>query len=172
MDPRLQTLLDKDAIRDLAIAYCRAADRKDMALMRSLYRDDATEDHGAFFTGLALDFIDRLPAIQAGIDILHHNITTHRITVTGDRGEGEVYVLAMHRVNGPNGHFDVLVGGRYLDEYVRDSTGWKFARRAIVADWAHVWDPSIIAMEHPMVAGSMVGVAGPEDPSYRLLARP
>ena len=48
MDPRLQALLDKDAIRDLVTAYCRAADRKDTALMRSLYHPDATEDHGAF----------------------------------------------------------------------------------------------------------------------------
>jgi SnoaL-like domain len=179
MDPRLQALLDKEAIRDLAMTYCRAADRKDVRLMRSLYHPDAIEDHGGFFTGLATAFIDRLPEIQAPIDILHHNITTHNIRLDGegggDRAEGEVYVLAMHRVQRGSGHFDVLVGGRYLDEYRRRDSVWKFSRRAIVADWAHVWDPSIIDMKHEMVAGSLIGSPGPDDPSYAalpLLARP
>lgn len=170
MDPRLQALVDKDAIRDLAASYCRAADRKDSAAMRALYHPDAIEDHGAFFTGPAMAFIDRLPEIQAPINILHHNITTHHIRLDGDRAEGEVYVLAMHRVARDAGHFDVLVGGRYLDHYARRDGGWKFSRRAIVADWAHVWDPSIIAMTHEMVAGSLIGRPGPDDPSYGLLA--
>lgn len=169
MDPRLQALIDKDAIRDLVMAYCRAADRKDTGLMRLLYHPDALEDHGVFFQGPALAFIDRLPEIQAPIDILHHNITTHHIRLDGNRAEGEVYVLAMHRVQRDGGAFDVLVGGRYLDAYERRDGRWKFARRTIVADWAHVWDPSIIAMDNEMVAGSLIGSAGPDDPSYRLL---
>lgn len=170
MDPRLQALVDKDAIRDLAMAYCRAADRKDTALMRSLYHPDAIEDHGAFFTGLASAFIDRLPEIQAPIDILHHNITTHNIRLDGDFAQGEVYILAMHRVHRDPAPFDVLVGGRYLDEYARCDSVWKFARRAILADWAHVHSPSIIAMDHEMVAGSLIGRPGPDDPSYALLS--
>ncbi|MBC7520245.1 MAG: nuclear transport factor 2 family protein [Sandarakinorhabdus sp.] len=169
MDPRLQTLIDKDAISDLVMAYCRAADRKDTALMRSLYHPDAVEDHGAFFRGPALAFIEKLPEIQAPIDILQHNITTHHIRLDGERAEGEVYVLAMHRVRRAADSFDVLVGGRYLDEYAKRGGAWKFARRAIVADWAHVWDPSIIAMDHGMVAGSLIGSPGPDDPSYGLL---
>lgn len=175
MDSRIEALIDKDAIRDLAQTYCRAADRKDTGLMRSLYHPDATEDHGAFFNGPAMAFIDRLPEIQAPIDILHHNITTHIIRLDGDRAEGEVYVMAMHRVQRDTGAFDVLVGGRYLDHYARRDGVWKFSRRAIVADWAHVWDPSIIAMTHEMVAGSLLGRPGPDDPSYAalsLLARP
>jgi hypothetical protein len=45
----IQKLIDKDAIRDLVNIYCRAADRHDHVLMRSLYHEDATDDHGVFF---------------------------------------------------------------------------------------------------------------------------
>lgn len=169
MDERLQALLDIQAIRDLVMTCCRAADRKDMALMRSLYHPDAVEDHGAFFNGPASAFIDRLPEIQAPIDILHHNITTHHVRLDGDRAEGEVYVLAMHRVQREGGAFDVLVGGRYLDSYARRDGAWRFDSRAIIADWAHVHDPSIISLDHDMVAGSLIGRPGANDPSYALL---
>lgn len=169
MDPRLAELIAKDAIRDLVSTYARAADRKDHALMRSLYHADAVEDHGAFFQGLASEFIDRLPEIQAPIDIIQHHVTSHNIVITGERAEGEVYVLAMHRVQRPGAAFDVLVSGRYLDNYECRDGAWKFSRRAIVADWAHLWDPSIITLDNDMVTGSLIGRAGPDDPSYRLL---
>lgn len=169
MDRRLQALLDQDAIRDLVMRYCRAADRKDQVLMRSLYWPDAEEDHGSFFKGLAMAFIDRLPEIQAPIDILQHNVTTHIIRLAGDTATGEAYVLAMHRVQSRDGHVDVLIGGRYLDRYARRDNIWKFARRAIVADWANIWEPSIVRLDHDMVAGSLIGVAGDDDPSYPVL---
>ena len=167
---QIAMLLAKDAIRDLVMAYARAADRKDVELMRSLYHPDAVEDHGSFFQGPARDFIDRLADIQAPIDILQHHVTSHSIVIDGAVAQGEVYVLAMHRVQRATDAFDVLVGGRYLDGYECRDGAWKFSRRAIVADWAHVWDPSIIALDHDMVKGSLIGTAGADDPSYRLLS--
>ena len=69
----VQKLLDREAIKELVNLYCRAADRHDHELMRSLYHEDAIDDHGSFFKGLAMDFIDKLPEIQAPMKILHHN---------------------------------------------------------------------------------------------------
>lgn len=170
LETQIATLIAKEAIRDLVMAYARAADRKDVDLMRTLYHSDAVENHGSFFQGLARDFIDRLPEIQAPIDILQHHVTSHGIVIDGAVAQGEVYVLAMHRVQRATDAFDVLIGGRYLDGYECRDGSWKFSRRAIVADWAHVWDPSIIALDHEMVKGSLIGTAGPDDPSYRLLS--
>ena len=98
MDDKLQALLDKQDIQELIHTYARAADRHDHELMRSLYHQDAIDDHGAFFKGLAMQFIDQLPDIQAPMQILHHNITTVNIALEGDYAEGEVYVLAFHQV--------------------------------------------------------------------------
>ena len=99
MDPRLQAMLDKQEITDLVYAYCNASDRHDHDKLRSLYHPDATDDHGGFFQGLASEFIDKLPEIQAPMEILHHNVTTVNIALDGDYAEGEIYVLAFHRIS-------------------------------------------------------------------------
>ena len=39
-------------------------------------------------------------------------------------------------------NFDVLIGGRYFDEYEKRNGIWKFSSRAVDADWAYVNDPS------------------------------
>lgn len=41
VDSKIQEILDKESIRDLVHIYCRAADRHDHELMRTLYHEDA-----------------------------------------------------------------------------------------------------------------------------------
>jgi hypothetical protein len=174
MDARLQALLDKQDITELIHTYCNAADRHDHDKMRELYHDDAQDDHGAFFKGLAMDFIDKLPAIQAPMLILHHNVTTVNIALDGDYAEGEVYILAFHQVQTDEGPVDLLIGGRYFDKYERRARIWKFSHRAVVADWATLNNPSTVCLDHPMIEGSYIGRPGTQDPSYnffRLLRR-
>lgn len=170
-DQLLDELLDRQAITDLVHTYARAADRHDHELMRSLYHPDAIDEHGHFFTGPAMDFIDRLPEIQKDMLTLHHNITSVILRLDGDRAEGEVYLLAMHQAQTPGGVIDVLIGGRYFDRYEKRAGAWKFAHRAVVADWAYVAEPSAIRMDHPFLAGALVGRPGPSDPSYAFFER-
>jgi hypothetical protein len=166
MDSRLQALLDKQEITELIHAYCNAADRHDHDKMRALYHTDAIDDHGSFFKGLAMEFIDRLPEIQAPMKILHHNITTVNLALDGNYAEGEVYVLAFHQVESDNQPVDLLIGGRYFDRYEKREGVWKFSHRAVVADWATFNNPSTVCLDHPMIEGSYIGKPGPQDPSY------
>ena len=166
IEPQIQALLDKQAITELVHAYCNAADRHDHDKMRSLYHEDAIDDHGAFFKGLAMEFIDRLPEIQEPMAILHHNVTTVNITLEDDYAEGEIYVLAFHQVRTDDGPVDLLIGGRYFDKYEKRNGVWKFSHRAVVADWARTESPSTVTLDHPMIEGSHIGRPGPDDPSY------
>lgn len=174
-DPRkIQELLDKQAIHELINAYCNAADRRDNDKMRSLYHPDALDDHGMFFKGLAMEFIDMLPEIQKPMKILHHNVTTVNLALDGDYAEGEVYIIAFHQIETEDGLADLLVGGRYFDKYEKREGEWKFAHRAIVADWANFHPESIVNLENQYIEGALIGKPGLADPSYeffRLLKR-
>ncbi|MBM4220093.1 MAG: nuclear transport factor 2 family protein [Gammaproteobacteria bacterium] len=170
LDPRLQELLDKQALQELVHAYCNAADRHDHAKMRALYHEDAIDDHGHFAKGPAMEFIDKLPEIQKAMDILHHNVTTTNFKLDGDRAEGEVYILAFHKVKDGGAGYDVLIGGRYFDKYEKRAGVWKFSHRAIVADWAYPASPSAVKLDHPFLAGAYIGKPGPADPSYNFFS--
>jgi len=165
-EQRLDELLDKQAIHELVHAYCNAADRHDHHKMRALYHEDAIDEHGHFARGLAHEFIDKLPQIQAPMAILHHNVTTVNLVLEGTRAEGEVYVIAFHQVRDGERFYDVLIGGRYFDKYEKREGTWKFSHRSVVADWAYVADPSAVKLEHPFMAGAYIGKPGPVDPSY------
>ncbi|MFR9724283.1 nuclear transport factor 2 family protein [Streptomyces sp. MS19] len=166
MPRALTELLDKQAIHELIHAYANAADRRDHARMRQLYHPDAIDEHGRFSAGPARDFIDRLPQMQADMLILQHHITTVNLKLDGDRAEGEVYVIAFHKIDDGQGGVDMLVHGRYLDKYEKRGGVWKFSHRVIVADWLYPAEPSRVDLDHPFLAGAHIGHPGPDDPSY------
>lgn len=166
MDPKLQLLIDKQDITDLVYAYCNASDRHDHDKLRQLYHPDAIDDHGGFFRGLAMEFIDQLPQIQAPMNILHHNVTNINLALDGDYAEGEIYVLAFHQIDSEEGPKDLLIGGRYFDKYEKRDGLWKYSERAVVADWATVNTPSTVQLDHPLVEGSRIGRPGQADPSF------
>ena len=167
----LQSLLDREAIRQLVHAYCRAIDRRDFALLRTLYHPDAMDDHTPYFCGRAAEFIDQLPAIMAVNRITSHQVTNLLVALDSDcdRAEGEVGILAYHLMDTPEGPVDFLVGGRYLDHYLRTEGRWQFMRRKIVLDWSDR-KPSGFSPDIARLHGAVLGAAGPDDPSYACLS--
>jgi ketosteroid isomerase-like protein len=166
----LQEMLDEFALRKLVHAYCRAVDRGDLATLRELYHHDATDAHGAFSTGTVDDFLGELAASRPYIRTMQHNITTVNFAIDGNTAEGEVYTIATHTFSAKDRDVDVAIGGRYLDKYEKRDDTWKIIERAIVTDWAHINDPSLVDLSHPITRDTLKGSPDAEDPSHRFFS--
>jgi hypothetical protein len=134
-DLSLATLIAREEIRDLAALYCRAIDRRDLALCRSLYTADGWDRHGGNFDGTADDFIAFLAAALPHATYTGHHLCNHLIAVDGDEGEGEVYALAYHVLTDERGElYQDVMAVRYLDRYRKEGGRWRFARRDVTFD--------------------------------------
>ena len=132
----LDTLLAKDAIRELALLYSRGVDRKDGALLRTLYTSDATDTHGDTFDGPADAYVDFLERSFPYMRYSGHHVCNHLIAVDGDTAEGEVYALAYHVIpDGKGGWQEDLMTVRYIDRYRKEDGRWKFAQRVVTYDY-------------------------------------
>nr|WP_239645685.1 nuclear transport factor 2 family protein [Mycobacterium sp. UM_CSW] len=167
-EAKLELMLARDELHQLVNAYCRAVDRADYEALRALYHPDATDSHGSFSTGGVEQFIDQLRAAEPYVRVSQHNVTTTNFVIEGDAGRGEIYCLVFHTFAGPEHDIDVIIGGRYLDRYLKHDGRWKFGQRTIVADWAYQKDPSELDFGHPSTRGSLRGQPGQADPSIGL----
>ncbi len=156
----IQTLIDKDAIRDLVLLYSRAIDRQDIALLRDLYTEDATDSHGDSFDGPAPAYCDFIEKSMPYMPYSGHHVCNHLISVTGDTGHGEVYALAFHLIpdlKGTGQQEEDFMAVRYIDQYHRGADGkWRFAKRVVTYDFQ---------LRRPFAGGGILG-QGAKDPSY------
>jgi hypothetical protein len=166
----MQALLDKQAITEVLLGYCRAIDRRDADLMRRVYWPDAIDDH-AVFTGNVEEFIAYAFPFMEGV-ISQHVITNVWIDLTGpDEAFSECYFSGFHDLPAENGRLERVVGGRYLDRHERRGGEWRIASRTLAIDWYNerpgnsVWDSGRYAdLENR-------GDVKPRDPLYRLHPR-
>lgn len=131
----IETLIAKDAIRDLVLRYARGVDRKDVTLLRTLYAADSWDAHGHHYDGPAegyFAFLERqLPHMHIGA----HHVCNHLISVEGERAEGEVYAIAWHLIpDDAGGLKHDIQSVRYIDSYIFEDGDWKFARRDVSFD--------------------------------------
>lgn len=132
----LQDLIEKEAIRELALLYCRGVDRKDADLLRDLYTSDATDTHGDTFDGDAESYVNFLEKSFPYMIYSGHHVCNHTISVNGLSGEGEIYALAYHLfADGKGGYTEDFMCVRYLDKYQKCDDGrWRFSQRVVRYD--------------------------------------
>lgn len=159
----IETLVAKEAIRELVLLYSRGVDRKDPELLRDLYTADATDNHGHTFDGDAESYVDFLEQAFPFMAYSGHHICNHLISVDGDIGEGEVYALAYHHLpDGDGGWMEDFMAVRYIDNYRRDSDGrWRFSKRIVTYD---------LAIRRPLDKDAINGLPDlAKEPSYQTL---
>jgi hypothetical protein len=160
-DPQVHDAIAKQALHDLSMAYARAVDRADAALMRSIFHEDSTVVTGVF-NGSGQDFAVKITAfVRENLERCFHSVANEWYEVKGDEAVGESYVIA----NVTAGGSDILTGGRYIDRYQRRNGVWKIQSRAFVVDWTNT-QPTSHETGGMYAALTTRGCFGSEDPIY------
>jgi hypothetical protein len=134
IDEQVQTLLDRDGIRECITRLARAEDRRDAGLLRAVCWPDFTCDHG-ISAGTLDDYQSWVVPGSAAIPVTQHALGQSLIDVHGDAAVVETHVTAYHRMVGDGGANDVVIGGRYLDRMQKRDGEWRIAHRTMVYDW-------------------------------------
>jgi hypothetical protein len=156
LPPELQEVVDRQKIYDVLTRYCRALDRCDVELMKSVYWEDGFDDHGVF-AGNAQAFAEFIiREIQEWFEVTMHAIMNVHMELDGNTAWTESYLFAYHRVKGDRRKIedvfgatylkqfvgagepapqDFFYGGRYVDRLEKRAGLWRIAKRTVVMDW-------------------------------------
>jgi hypothetical protein len=188
----LQAVNDRQEIQNLLGLYCRAIDRLDSELLKSIYHPDGTDNHGPY-SASAHEFADIIMQRLREIVIYGFHTVTHSvIDLHGKFATAESYYTGYHEVasgydaicnffgkqyadeqvrNGKIGQtHEYLCGGRYLDVLEKRKGTWKILHREITNEWGQT-QPTNLSKEGEPGRFQIPGSRDRKDPVYGLLAK-
>jgi hypothetical protein len=189
---QLQEIVDKERIRTLLGLYCRALDRLDCELLKSIYHDDGVDEHGVYAAN-AHEFAERIIAVIGSItEYGFHTVTHSVIKVEGDLATAESYYYGYHVIGAGidkvtqffgatyareqvrNGAIDQphehIAAGRYLDVFARRKGKWKILKRRITNEWGQSQPCRLSRAEGEPAKFDLPGARDRSDPVYELEA--
>jgi hypothetical protein len=180
-------LLAKQQIVDAMARYARGIDRRDEALVRSVYHEDSMDNHGFGMDAPGWQLAAMVRKDGTGFPLewtsTSHLLGQHYIVVDGDSAVSEVYFEYAARLQDPEGtEWRLVNSGRYLDRWLRRDGVFRIIRRTVVYDGqVHCepvranWPgpdhsvPKVVWGGAEMPTGQTVwGSDGPDDASYAL----
>jgi len=141
-------------------AYMRGQDRLDRDLQLTAFHHDADVDCGLLrggpeaYTDFAQDFLASMTGSQHLIGQIDLEIDAEAGTASG-----EVYFFAWHRHTHESEERDLLMAGRYVDDYALRDGKWAIQRRRELIDWARDV-PAADAILHEQVTIHLSGRHG------------
>jgi hypothetical protein len=162
----MQEMLEHYRITKLVNEYCHGCDRGDELRMAGVYAKDSWDDHG----------LRKMPGQQyahevmqgrAQIrDMISHQLGQTLVKVDGDRAGAETYFVATLRRDDVQPLMLDQLGGRYVDELVREDGTWKIKKRLTIRDWSIT-----VPIEEDRIGQRQFieGRADGEDPSFAVL---
>lgn len=165
LETRLAALLVKDRLHELEVAYCRGFDRRDLTLLKSIYFDDALEDHGDAWRGTGHEWAEfALGSNTRLFEITAHYVLNEWYLVHGLKAQGETHRISYHREAGGR---ELTAAARTLNRYECRNGVWKIVWRSVTRDWVkegtvHARPPSAEESHFALPRSQ----PGPEDRSY------
>src|ERR1051325_1688010 len=157
----LEELEARTAIEDSLKRFARAVDRQDWKLARTMYHDDAFDDHGCF-KGAPDAFLAHIAKMHESQDhSMHFNTNVLIEFQAKDRAFVETYVLVLQRFRDRR----VTASARSLDPFEKKKGEGRVSQRTLVlGDLV----PEPIAEPPSFPAEFTVQKHGMDDPLYRL----
>ena len=158
-----QAVADRQAIAELIYLYCRCVDRLDIPLGHSIWHEDGYADYGAaVYQGNGRGVIDHICARHRQALQHSHQVSNIIIDLDGDRAGSESYVTATVRMRQNEQLKQMIIWGRYIDEWSRREGRWGLDKRLSVRDFDEIRDVTAL-YEHD------TGRRDRTDPSYAVL---
>lgn len=136
VDPEVRWLLDRAQIRELTARYNRCFDDGDPEGFAATFTEDGVMEVGGGFTVSGRDALADM-CRRTPYGVVHVTVDA-TVEVDGDRATQYVTILVLSRPT-PDAEPDARRStiertGRYADELVRTTGGWRFAKRSAVLD--------------------------------------
>jgi hypothetical protein len=122
------------AVRDLAPLYALGVDRRDEAMVLSVFAPDAVI-HGTLGEGIASEYVHKLIEGVSRYQATMHNITNQYVVLHGHAGEVWSNAVALHLEEPESGRMDMAMGVQYQDVVTRTTEGWLIAERTTAKLW-------------------------------------
>jgi len=120
--------VDLEAVRRIAPTYALGVDRRDEALVQSLFTADAVVA-GSLGQAPATEYVPKLIAGASRYAATQHNITNQYVVRAGDDLIVHSYAVALHFGADEHGTGDLAMGVVYRDRATRVGTGWLVSHR-------------------------------------------
>jgi uncharacterized protein (TIGR02246 family) len=128
LDPRVQEVLDREAIRALLNRYFRGIDRGDAEVLASCFHPDAVdESRPSGRAGLA-EWREIVALNSSRVTATVHHLTTHNVEIDGDVAGSEAYCLGTH-LTADEPPRRMLTATRDLDRLERRDGEWRIVHR-------------------------------------------
>jgi hypothetical protein len=125
----------RESIRQQLCNYGRGVDRRDKALLRSVWHADGTLDYSMPGVTTPEQLIDVLWSSDEPTDVWLHPLTAISIEVEGDRAASEAYVSARsYRSTSKTRVRETLIHARYLDGWSFRDGRWAIDHRVAITD--------------------------------------
>jgi SnoaL-like domain len=167
----LAALLDRQAIHDCLLRFCRGMDRFDRALYLSAFWEDAEIAAGPYVGDASGCWDWAMPMHRDGQVLTHHLLLNHHVDVDSDTAHSECYyqfVARNHPWEEGGEETVMLAGGRYIDRLERRQGEWRIALRTNLIEWSCL-QPSLPPpfADVPGIELNGVSARDPSDPSYQ-----
>jgi len=140
----VREMLDVQAIQDVMLRYVRCADRNDQDVMKTIFWEGATDDHGNY-RGSAEGFFENAVANVSRSLTRYHILGPVRVDFVGDsQAKAESYFFYVGTYERDESVIYGALTGRYRDLFEKRDDEWRVLRRTVVYDTSRAfsYDPA------------------------------